>query len=154
MQQMVPICYLECLKYTWIWWLKRSAIKSPKRGYKFFLKKIFSDQKSSKNLDFWPFLVEKMEKTKIFGRNFFFGSKSIQNGLNRILKRKSQFRKKILIMSWHSHFFEKWGSWAEILSKSGDLSTYMLRYKILCKSGELSTDILLWNTGGISSFIP
>ena len=53
--------------------------------------------------------VEKMAKTKNFGREKFFLSESIQNGLKRILKRKSRFRKFFLIVTCLSHFFEKLG---------------------------------------------
>ena len=75
-----------------------------KRVQKFFWKKYFFDQKNSKNLYFWPFLVEKMAKKKIFGRKFFFWSESIQNGPKRILKRKSRFRKFFSIVNCLSHF--------------------------------------------------
>ena len=84
----------ECLRYTWVWWLKRTAIKSSKRGHKkIFEKKI--DHKSSKNLYFWPFFVEKNGKDKNFWSKNSFWSESIQNGPKRILKWKSRFRKKI-----------------------------------------------------------
>ena len=45
-------------------------------------------------------------------------------------------------MTGHRNFFEKWASYVEIFSKSRELSTDMLRYKILSKSGELSTDMI------------
>ena len=70
---------------------KEELQKVQKEGTNIFLEKLFFDQKSSKNLYFWPFLVEKMLKTKILGRKFFFCSESIQNGPKRILKRKSRF---------------------------------------------------------------
>ena len=73
--------------------MTESEVKSFKRGYK-----IFSTRKFSKNLYFWPFLVEKM-LDKNFWSKIFFWSESIQNGPKRILKRKSRFRKFFPIMT-------------------------------------------------------
>ena len=52
-----------------------------------FSKKIF-DYKNLEKRDFWAKNREKMAKSKNLVE-IFFGSESIQNGLNRILKRKS-----------------------------------------------------------------
>ena len=45
----------DCQKYTCVWWLSRTAIKSIKRECKKFLWKIFFDQKLSETSDFGLF---------------------------------------------------------------------------------------------------
>ena len=80
---------------------KFKSILAPKTNFEFFWKKVQkwskNDQKMSKNEKF----------RKIFKKIFF--SKSIQNGLKRVLKRKSWFRKifSLKIISGTLSFFDE-----------------------------------------------
>ena len=51
--------------------LKELQWKVLKKGTKNFFEKMFFDQKPSRNLNFWPFLIEKMADKKIWSKNFF-----------------------------------------------------------------------------------
>ena len=85
---------------------------------KFFWKKIFFRPKIFKKPLFLAIFGRKNGKDKNFWSKKIFWSESIQNGPKRILKRKSRFRKIFPIMTWHCHFFKKWGLKSKKMAKT------------------------------------
>ena len=81
------------------------SILASKNNFKFFLKKC---PKMIKNVQKWPKIVKKVKNFEKISKNFFF-LKSIQNGLKRVLKRKTRFWKfpRWKLFLGHSHFLTK-----------------------------------------------
>ena len=89
------------------------------------MKKFFFDQKSSKNLYFWPFLGQKMLKTKIFGRKNFFGRNRFRMVQN-VFKNENLDFEKNSILTRHSHFFQKMGPQVKKMAKTKIFGRFFL----------------------------